>query len=209
MEKTKPRNFASRPSGIKSTDEALSEIDSQIAANRERRGPVSKRYDELYRETLEEGFRRYPLFTYFFPRLMDLYTSRGQYEKALALADSALAVNDSSELFIFAKSTVLLHLEKYAESIKYSEMLISRNPQLAEPYFNAGTAYVNIAGRLDQRRERKLMRKSYEKARPYIEQYRQMMPKEQDKWAPVLYRIYLNLNMGKQFDEIDRLIREK
>ena len=36
-----------------------------------------------------------------------------------------------------------------------------------------------------------------------------MMPKEQDKWAPVLYRIYLNLNMGKQFDEIDRLIREK
>ncbi len=165
--------------------------------------------DELYRETLEEGFRRYPLFTYFFPRLMDLYTSRGQYEKALALADSALAVNDSSELFIFAKSTVLLHLEKYAESIKYSEMLISRNPQLAEPYFNAGTAYVNIAGRLDQRRERKLMRKSYEKARPYIEQYRQMMPKEQDKWAPVLYRIYLNLNMGKQFDEIDRLIREK
>ena len=165
--------------------------------------------DELYRETLEEGFRRYPLFTYFFPRLMDLYTSRGQYEKALALADSALAVNDSSELFIFAKSTVLLHLEKYAESIKYSEMLISRNPQLAEPYFNAGTAYGNIAGRLDQRRERKLMRKSYEKARPYIEQYRQMMPKEQDKWAPVLYRIYLNLNMGKQFDEIDRLIREK
>ncbi len=165
--------------------------------------------DELYRETLEEGFRRYPLFTYFFPRLMDLYTSRGQYEKALALADSALAVNDSSELFIFAKSTVLLHLEKYAESIKYSEMLISRNPQLAEPYFNAGTAYVNIAGRLDQRRERKLMRKSYEKARPYIEQYRQMMPKEQDKWAPVLYRIYLNLNMGKQFDEIDRLISEK
>ena len=165
--------------------------------------------DELYRETLEEGFRRYPLFTYFFPRLMDLYTSRGQYEKALALADSALAVNDSSELFIFAKSTVLLHLEKYAESIKYSEMLISRNPQLAEPYFNAGTAYVNIAGRLDQRRERKLMRKSYEKARPYIEQYRQMMPKEQDKWAPVLYRIYLNLNMGKQFDEIDRLIKVK
>ena len=163
--------------------------------------------DELYRETLEEGFRRFPLFPYFFPRLMDLYNGRGQYEKALALADSALAVNDSSELFIFAKSTALLHLENYAESIKYSEMLINKNPQLAEPYFNAGTAYVNIAGRLDQRRERKLMRKSYEKARPYIEQYRQMMPNEQDKWGPVLYRIYLNLNMGKQFDEIDRLLK--
>jgi len=165
--------------------------------------------DELYRKTLEEGFRRFPLFPYFFPRLMDIYTGMGQYDKALTLADSALAVNDSSELFLFAKSTVLLHMERYAESIKYSERLIKQNPQLAEPYFNAGTAYVNIAGRLDERKERKLMRKSYEKARPYIEQYRKMMPQEQDKWAPVLYRIYLNLNMGRQFDEIDRLLRER
>lgn len=164
--------------------------------------------DQLYRETLEEGFRRYPEFPYFFPRLMDVYTSRDQYDKALALADSALAVNDSSELFNFAKSTVLLRLERYAESIKYGEKLIALNPQLAEPYFNVGTAYVNIAGRLDQRRERKLMRKSYEKARSYIETYRKMMPEEQDKWAPVLYRIYLNLNMGKQFDEIDRLLKK-
>lgn len=164
--------------------------------------------DELYQATLEEGFGRYPLFPYFFPRLMDVYTSQGQYDKALALADSALAVSDSVELFLFAKSTVLLHLERYAESIKYSEALISRNPQLAEPYFNAGTAYVNIAGRLDQRRERKLMRKSYEKARPYMEKYRKMMPTEKDKWGPVLYRIYLNLNMGRQFDEIDKLLKK-
>jgi hypothetical protein len=35
------------------------------------------------------------------------------------------------------------------------------------------------------------------------------MPKEKAKWAPVLYRIYLNLNRGKQFDEIDRLLKEK
>ena len=163
--------------------------------------------EELYRQTLEIGFSRYPQFPYFFPRLMDIYTTNGQYDKALALADSALAVNDSSELFLFAKSTVLLRMERYAESIKYSDQLIKQNPQLAEPYFNAGTAYVNIAGRLDQRRERKLMQKSYEKARPYMEQYRKLMPQEQDKWAPVLYRIYLNLNMGKQFDEIDRLLK--
>ena len=162
--------------------------------------------EELYCKTLEIGFSRYPQFPYFFPRLMDFYTSKGMDDKALALTDSALAVNDSSELFLFAKSTVLLRMERYAESIKYSEQLIKQNPQMAEPYFNAGSAYVNIAGRLDQRRERKLMQKSYEKARPYIEQYRKMMPQEQAKWAPVLYRIYLNLNMGKQFDEIDRLL---
>ncbi len=164
--------------------------------------------DELYVETLQEGFRRFPLFPYFFPRLMDAYTSMGQYEKALALADSALAVNDSSELFLFAKSTTLLRMERYAESIKYSDLLIKKNPNMAEPYFNAGTAYVNIASRLDERRYKKQMRQAYQKALPYMENYRRLMPQEQAKWAPVLYRIYLNQNMGKQFDEIDRLLKE-
>lgn len=42
--------LAKKLSGVKSTDEALSEIDAQLAANRDRRAPVSKRYEELYRE---------------------------------------------------------------------------------------------------------------------------------------------------------------
>lgn len=164
--------------------------------------------DELYVQTLQEGFRRFSLFPYFFPRLFDAYTKRGQYDRALALADSALAVNDSSQLFIFAKSTTLLQLGQYAESIKLSDLLISLNDSLPEPYFNAGTAYINIADRLDDRRERKLVKQAYQKALPYMERYRAMMPEEKQKWGPALYRIYLNLNMGKQFDEIDRLLRK-
>ena len=165
--------------------------------------------NELYVKTLEEGFRRYPQFHYFFPRLMDAYISLGQNEKALALADSALTVNPSSELFLFAKSTTLLRMERYAESIGYSERLIELNPNLAEPYFNAGTAYVNIAERQGGSRDKKQMRQAYQKACPFMEHYRKLMPKEKAKWAPVLYRIYLNLNMGKQFDEIDRLLKVK
>ena len=34
--------------------------------------------EELYMATLQEGFRRFPQFPYFFPRLMDIYTSRRQ-----------------------------------------------------------------------------------------------------------------------------------
>jgi hypothetical protein len=41
-----------------------------------------------------------------------------------------------------------------------------------------------------------------------MERYRQLAPNERDKWATALYRIYLNLNMGRQFDEIDRLLRK-
>ena len=163
---------------------------------------------ELYLQTLQEGFRRFPLFPYFFPRLFDVYTSRGEYDRALAVADSALAVNDSSQLFLFAKSTTLLSMGRYAESIKIGEKLISINDSLPEPYFNVGTAYINIADRLDAKKERKLVKQAYQKARPFMERYRELMPDEKQKWGPALYRIYLNLNMGRQFDEIDRLLRQ-
>ena len=162
---------------------------------------------ELYLKTLEEGFKRYPTFNYFFPRLMDAYSQKGEYEKALAVADSAIAACDTCELYLFAKSTMLFRLERYGESIKVSDQLIAIAPNLAEAYFNAGTSYVNLALKLNERKDKKQIRQLYQKARPYMEQYRKLMPKEKEKWGPALYRIYLNLNMGKQFDEIDQLLK--
>lgn len=165
--------------------------------------------DELYLATLQEGFRRYPTFAYFFPRLIDAYTGMGQYDRALSVADSALAVNDSSELFLFAKSSALLRLERYSECIEWSARLIAINDSLPEPYFNAGTAYLNMASGMNARKDKRLVKAAYQNARFYFERYRQMMPDQKQKWAPALYRIYLNLNLGRQFDEIDRLLNER
>jgi hypothetical protein len=44
---------------------------------------------------------------------------------------------------------------------------------------------------------------------PYLQKYRTMAPDMQDQWALPLYTIYLNLNMGKEFDEIDKLLNQK
>ena len=162
--------------------------------------------DSTYTATLEEGFRRYPFFTYFFPRLVDAYTAHEQYDRALTLCDSALTLCDTCEIFLFAKSSVLLRMERWQESVVYSERLIHRNDSLAEPYFNAGTAFVNMAETPEAAKDKKLQRTYYQKARTYMEYYRLLMPDEKKKWAPVLYRIYLNLNLGRQFDEIDKLL---
>ncbi len=164
---------------------------------------------ELYLETLEKGFRHDPTFSYFFPRLIDAYSARGNNERALALTDSVLSVCDSCELYLFAKSTLLFRLQRYGECVKVSDQVIAINPNHAEAYFNAGTAFVNIALKLDERKDKKQLRKIFQKARPYLERYRKMMPDEVKKWGPPLYRIYLNLNMGRQFDEIDRLLNSK
>jgi tetratricopeptide (TPR) repeat protein len=163
--------------------------------------------EEFYLQTLEEGFRNDPTFSYFFPRLIDAYSQKEQYEKALNLTDSVIAVCDSCELYLFAKSTLLYRLQRYEECIKVSDQVIAINAKQAEAYFNAGTAYLNIALKLDERKDKKQLRQLYQKARPYMERYRQMEPEAKGKWGPPLYRIYLNLNMGKQFDEIDRILK--
>ena len=164
--------------------------------------------DSLYVTTLTEGFHRYPQNAYFFPRLMDYYTTRKKYDEALQVANYALEANDTSALFLYAKSTVLFNLKRYDESISLSDTLIALNDSLPDPYYNAGTCYLNKALRLNALREKKQMRQLYQKARPYIERYRLLAPSEKQKWGPALYRIYLNLNMGKQFDEIDRLLKK-
>ena len=168
--------------------------------------------EEDYLKTLQRGFAAYPEFPYFFPRLIDYYQAREQPDSALYYAEKALRTNPDSELFLLAKSVALLNLERYDESILVSEQLIGRNDTLAEPYFTIATAKLNQVLALDKQNQRKenrsKIRKLYMEARPYMEAYRKLAPDEKRKWAPALYRIYLNLNMGKQFEEIDKVMRK-
>lgn len=163
--------------------------------------------DSLYMETLREGFCRYPRNSYFFPRLMDYYTSRGDNQRALETVNHALAANDSTELTLFAKATVLFNLGQLDESIAVSKALLQRNDTLPDPYYNIGVCYMNKALALSPVRDKKALRRVYQQARQYMERYRELAPEELRKWGPALYRIYLNLNMGRQFDEIDRMLK--
>ena len=75
-------------------------------------------------------------------------------------------------------------------------------------------SYFNQAVELDilknyKRDQRSRMLQLYRKALPYMQTYRKLAPKEQVQWAMPLYTIYLNLNMGKEFDEIDSLMKGK
>lgn len=125
--------------------------------------------DASYIATLQEGFQLFPKSGYFFPRLMDSYTSKGNYTKALSVADEALAVDSLHPLFLLAKSTMLLNVGNYAQCINFSDRLIAVDSQMADAYYNAGTAYLNIALNMDARKYRKQIRKMYQQAKPYME----------------------------------------
>lgn len=167
-----------------------------------------------YVASLKEGFKRVPTFPYFFPRLVEHYVVRNQLDSAMMVVNEALTVVPDSDVYLAAKSNLLLEQGKLQECIEVSKKVIEVNQKLGDPYYNAGICYFNLAVEQDKnshnsRKVKEQVEENYKKALPYLVKYREMEPKEQGKWAFPLYTIYLNLNMGKEFDEIDKVMKQK
>ena len=167
-----------------------------------------------YVASLNEGFKRVPTFPYFFPRLVEYYVVRNQLDSAMTVVNEALTVVPDSDVYLAAKSNLLLEQGKLKECIEVSKKVIEVNQKLGDPYYNAGICYFNLAVDQDKnshnsRKVKEQVEENYKKALPYLVKYREMEPKEQGKWAFPLYTIYLNLNMGKEFDEIDKVMKQK
>lgn len=163
-----------------------------------------------YLQMLNRGFDRYPKFPFFFPRLIDYYCDVNSLDSAMNIVNRALHQDSTNVIYLFAKSTVLLNKGDYDGCITICDSLITKNDSLAEAYYNLGLAYFNQAIELDKvaqhtRSKLRYIRDLYAKSRPYIEKYRLLAPDQKEKWLPVLYTIYLNLNMGKQFDELEKM----
>lgn len=176
---------------------------------------IAESYQKLgnykqYLNVLEEGFSKYPTYWYFFPHLSDYYISNGKQNKVLQLANDGLSASPNNQLFLFTKSSVLLNLERNDECIITCDSLISINDTMPEPYYFAGMAYMNMVKNIEEKQDARNHKKEIQNylsnALPYFEKYRKLKPNEKKKWGIPLYKIYLNMNMGKQFEEIDKLL---
>lgn len=163
-------------------------------------------------DVLHSGFSKFPNSEYFFSHLFDYYFKNGDGESALTLCDSAMDIDSTNTVALIAKSAVLLSRKQYDECVAVSDKAIALDRNSAEAYLNAGLAYFNRAvemetSRIYSRDMRENVKNLYSKSLPYMQRYRVLAPEAKDKWAMPLYTIYLNLNMGKEFDEIDSLLR--
>lgn len=166
--------------------------------------------DSLYCKTLRDGFTEFPQSEYFFTRLVDYYNSHSMADSAMAVADMALATDSANTLFMYAKANILLNIGKYLDSITLCDRIIDKDDSLSEAYYTAGVSYLNLAFIEEKNSGRAARAKSksyYSKALPYMEKYREMEPEAKSKWATALYNIYLNLNMGKKFEEISSVLQ--
>lgn len=168
---------------------------------------------------LNTGVKLYPEHDYFFLNLLDWYNTHHQYDQGLALADSLLDVHHEKPLFWYAKSLLSLGKEDYQHCIQFSDSCIIRDKNYADAYYNKGLSFCNLALIAQQDacndlkdpkciEDRRIIQSLYQSARPCMEKVRQLQPENSARWASPLYRIYLNLNMGKEFDEIDAVLKK-
>ena len=166
-----------------------------------------------YEQTLKEGFDKYPLSPFFFSRLIAFYASEDNYAEGLNLVERAFAIDSLNRSFRFAKSSILYHLKRYDQSIDICKSLLAEKDTTSGILLNIGLSYFNKAEDLSLKvgnvgKNKSKINSLYTKALGYLEEYRKREPQDKDKWAVALYTIYLNLNMGKEFEEIDKLLRK-
>ena len=166
-----------------------------------------------YEQTLKEGFDKYPVSPFFFSRLIAFYANEDNYSEGLNLVERALAIDSLNRSFRFAKSSILYHLKRYDQSIDICKSLLAEKDTTSGILLNIGLSYFNKAEDLSIKvgnvgKNKSKINSLYAKALGYLEEYRKREPQDKDKWAVALYTIYLNLNMGKEFEEIDKLLRK-
>lgn len=173
-----------------------------------------------YEKELLRGMKEEPNDMFFFTNLTDYYNSTHNYAKSLSLADSMLQMDGRKNIYKFAKTVVLYHLKDYNACINLATEVLAADSANADAYFYAGSSYFSQAVEIDDNIKPNINAKEYaaQKSRvkeimktalPYLERYKALRPDDKDRWAPLLYRTYLTLNMGKQFAEIDKLLLQE
>lgn len=166
---------------------------------------------------LKEGIRKYPLHQFFFGNLVDYYSSNNKYDEAMTFADDMIAQDPNNTFFAYVKGYLYHNMKDYDKAIEFYKKTIELDPTYAEAYSNIGLVYGQMAqdyteqmkpdaSQAQYEADQAKIREFNELARPYYEKVRELKPESTDLWMQGLYRVYYNLNMGPEFEEIEKLM---
>ena len=164
---------------------------------------------------LQMGLEDYPSHIFFFDKLSLYYNSHADYESMHLLASTMLAKDSLNSHFLAIETYSQLCLDNNDAAIESGKRLIKADSTLSVAQYYVGVAYYNKAQKISlptniNNRRYRVMRNEkqsyYRAARPYIEAYREKVPSDKATWAPKLYTIYLELNEGKKFEEMEQIL---
>jgi len=174
----------------------------------------------LWYNTLKQGVEKHPTHDFFYLHLMDLYDRKGLYDDGITLSDSIIKEVGSKSIYWYGKSRMFLRQNKYDSCISCADSTIVIDSAFVDAYYNKGIAYLNQAIEFSKtisnnirsskaKRDRTKLKGLYQFAREPMEKVRALSPDDKRRWASPLYTIYLNLNLGKEFAEMEQILNEE
>lgn len=168
-------------------------------------------------ESLQAGVKKYPSHAFFFGHLIDYYSNNNKYDEAMVFADNMIANEPNNAFYLYVKGYLYHNMKKYDEAIDFYKKAIGADQSYAEAYSNIGLIYCQKAqdfadkttadmGDPKYAADQAKIKEFYEQARPYYEKARDLKPDQKELWAQGLYRVYYNLNLGKEFEEIEKVL---
>ena len=168
-------------------------------------------------EKLQEGIVKFPENQYFFANLVDYYSSSNQNDKAMQFAEDMLAKDPNNKLYLYVKAYLYHNMKDYEKAIEFYKKTLDIDPAYAEACSNLGLVYLLQAQEYADKAPADIndpnyataqaeIKKFYEAAKPYYEKARELKPDQKDLWLQGLYRVYYNLNMGPEFEEIEKMM---
>lgn len=163
-----------------------------------------------------EGILRHANDMFFYRRAVDFHFRHNQDTEALALTDSLLKEIPENIVLHDGRAVALYNLHRYNECIAVARHILSLDSEHQYAHYYIGASYCHLAEDIavphsagsKVREEAYAKRKAYYKqALSSLQKFRELRPDEDYLWAPNLYYVYLNLNMGEDFDDITRYIQ--
>lgn len=167
--------------------------------------------------SLQEGVQKYPEHSFFFGNLIDYYSNSKKFDEAMAFADEMIAKDPSNPFNTYVKGYLYHNMEDYDNALTFYKKTIELDPNYAEAYSNIGLIYCLKAQDFSEKatsdvnnpkynEDMSKLKTFYEEAKPYYEKARQLKPDQKDLWLNGLYRVYYNLQMGPEYEEIEKLM---
>lgn len=168
--------------------------------------------------SLKEGIQKYPDHSFFFGHLIDYYSNNNKYDEAMQFADDMLAKNPNNTFYLYVKGYLYHNMKDYDKAIEFYTKTIEVDPNYAEAYSNLGLIYCLQAQDFSEtattdvndskyKADQVTLKAFYEKARPNYEKARELKPDQRELWLNGLYRVYYNLQLGSEFEEIEKLMQ--
>lgn len=168
--------------------------------------------------SLKEGIQKYPEHPFFFGHLIDYYSNNNKYDEAMQFADDMLAKDPNNTFYLYVKGYLYHNMKDYDKAIEFYTKTVEVDPNYAEAFSNLGLIYCLQAQDFSEKAttdvndpkykaDQVTLKSFYEKAKPNYEKARQLKPDQKDLWLNGLYRVYYNLDMGPEFDEIEKLMQ--